>query len=223
MGLLAASTAGDALVVGIGRGAVLWRAGTATTLRGADDERCVAVAISGERRHGRGRRPTRSGCGVGTTAHRPARLRRRGAWRTLYRALRRRPGPAGVLRRRAVRVSFTGAGQAAAAAPRAPSSVLTGCYARRWTRGDRRPQREGAGLPVSPLRGDRELLPGATRTSSPASSSSRGRGSCPAAATAICGSGTRRPATASPSDASAACAPASPCRRPPSPSLRNTA
>ena len=45
MGLLAASTAGDALVVGIGRGAVLWRAGTATTLRGADDERCVAVAI----------------------------------------------------------------------------------------------------------------------------------------------------------------------------------
>lgn len=48
MGLLAASTAGDALVVGIGRGAVLWRAGTATTLRGADDERCVAVAISGD-------------------------------------------------------------------------------------------------------------------------------------------------------------------------------
>ena len=48
MGLLAASDAGDALVVGIGRGAVLWRAGTATTLRGADDERCVAVAISGD-------------------------------------------------------------------------------------------------------------------------------------------------------------------------------
>ena len=48
MGLLAASTAGDALVVGIGSGAVLWRAGTATTLRGADDERCVAVAISGD-------------------------------------------------------------------------------------------------------------------------------------------------------------------------------
>ena len=41
MGLLAASTAGDALVVGIGRGAVLWRAGTATTLRGADDDLVV--------------------------------------------------------------------------------------------------------------------------------------------------------------------------------------
>ena len=48
MGLLAASNTGDALVVGIGRGAVLWRAGTATTLRGADDERCVAVAMSGD-------------------------------------------------------------------------------------------------------------------------------------------------------------------------------
>ncbi len=59
MGLLAASDAGDALVVGIGRGAVLWRErdstaekpwdrGTATTLRGADDERCVAVAISAD-------------------------------------------------------------------------------------------------------------------------------------------------------------------------------
>ena len=48
MGLLAASDSGDALVVGIGRGAVLWRAGTTTTLRGGDDERCVAVAISGD-------------------------------------------------------------------------------------------------------------------------------------------------------------------------------
>ena len=59
MGLLGASDAGDAVVVGIGRGAVLWRErdstaekpwdrGTATTLRGADDERCVAVAISGD-------------------------------------------------------------------------------------------------------------------------------------------------------------------------------
>jgi len=48
MGLLAASDCGGALVVGIGSGAVLWRVGTATTLRGADDERCVAVAISAD-------------------------------------------------------------------------------------------------------------------------------------------------------------------------------
>ena len=37
MGLLAASDAGDALVVGIGRGAVLWRAGTATSATPAVD------------------------------------------------------------------------------------------------------------------------------------------------------------------------------------------
>lgn len=48
MGLLAASEAGDALVVGVGSGAVLWRANSTTTLRGTADERCVAVAISSD-------------------------------------------------------------------------------------------------------------------------------------------------------------------------------
>jgi WD40 repeat protein len=48
MGLLAASEAGDALVVGVGSGAVLWRANSPTTLRGTADERCVAVAISSD-------------------------------------------------------------------------------------------------------------------------------------------------------------------------------
>ena len=145
------------LVVGVGWRRALARArqhcpGEAWPRDGDDaaQRRRRALRRRGDqrRRHGRGERPTRSGCAAGTATAREAEAPRRVSG--LCMRPRRRPG-----------LLACCAGELYAfplpALDKPPRRLLAHVerlteVIRRWTRGDRRPQREGADIPVPPLR-----------------------------------------------------------------------